>query len=230
MVSRFHTTIREFYEKIFPEKTIKLSIHDKNWFTPDLKVLYRKMQREYAVHRRSVKFKALKRKFQRKKREAIREKFDNFVTDLKSSDPGKWYGMAKNIGALNGNAFCDYDQIHEIKGLSDSQAAEVIAEYFSKTSNEYSPLDTSTLPAFLPAPPPPQVTEIDVYNRVKKMKKCKSVNPVDIPWKLRAEVAPFISAPLTHIFNTSLKTQIYPSLWKLKLVTPIPKVNSEITS
>ena len=112
------------------------------------------MQREYAKNRRSAKFKALKCKFQRKKRVSLKNKYNDFVHNLKSTNPGKWYGMAKQIGALNGNAFCDFDQIEEIEGLSDQQAAEVIADFFAKTSNEYSPLDVCSLPAFLPAPLP----------------------------------------------------------------------------
>ena len=75
MVSFFHQTIRTHYEKICPEKTIKISVHDQNWFSPDLKILYRKMQREYAKNRRSAKYKGLKCKLQRKKRYAIKRYF-----------------------------------------------------------------------------------------------------------------------------------------------------------
>ena len=35
------------------------------------------------------------------KRNAIKSFYADFVSELKQSDPGKWYAMAKRIGALD---------------------------------------------------------------------------------------------------------------------------------
>ena len=95
-----------------------------------------------------------------------------------------------------------------------------IAQHFSAISNEYSPVDLSQLPSYLPALPVPQVEEYDVYLRIKRLNKTKSTLPINIPAKLRDE------GPLRTIINTSLDQSVYPSLWKHEWVTPAPKVSN----
>ena len=58
------------------------------------------MQREYCKNRKSQKFKRLKTKFKKLKKKSIRTVYSEFVHDLKSTAPAKWYAMAKKIGAV----------------------------------------------------------------------------------------------------------------------------------
>ena len=68
---------------------------------PSLKALHRQVQREIFKNRQSKKWKTLKGKFRRKKRKAIILFYSRFVNDLKQSDPGSWYKMAKRIGTVD---------------------------------------------------------------------------------------------------------------------------------
>ena len=61
-VDTFHTFIKSTLNHFFPEKEIKKSPFDKKWFTPTLKVIHRKKQREFLKYRRSEKFKKLQKK------------------------------------------------------------------------------------------------------------------------------------------------------------------------
>ena len=92
-------------------------------------------------------------------------------------------------------------------------------------SNEYEPIDNNQLPCYLPALPPPQVTEYDVYVRLTRLKKTKSTLPLDIPDKVRQECAPLLAGPLSSIINNSLNQSVYPADWKLEWVTPAPKIS-----
>jgi len=56
------------------------------------------------------------------------------------------------------------------------------------------------------------------------LKNTRSTLPIDIPNLLRKEVAIELSEPLTHIINTCLNEQRFPSLWKIETVSPVPKV------
>ena len=76
-----------------------------------------------------------------------------------------------------------------LKGLSDQECADTVAEGFAAVSNQYLPLDISKLPAYLPSLPPPQVEEHQVYQKLKRLKNTKSTLPIDIPNKLRNEMA-----------------------------------------
>ena len=53
--------------------------------------------------------------------------------------------------------------------------------------------------------------------------------PIDIPNKLRREFSHLLVAPLSNIINFSLRQETFPSIWKHKLVMPVPKC-SEVSS
>ena len=222
-VRTFDTVIRNALDKHFPEKSIKVSALDKKWMTPNLKQLHRKVQREFFRNRKSAKWKRLKLKFKKLKRKTIKSFHSKFVSELKTTNPGKWYSMAKRLGAvdqMNGG-----DTIVEsLSNLSNFQAAQKIAEHFSAVSNEYSPVDHTQLPSYLPAPAPPQVEEYTVYEKIKYLKKTKSTLPTDIPDKLRRACAAELAGPLTHIINECLIRSHYPQLWKHEWVSPAPKI------
>ena len=94
---------------------------------PSLKALHRQVQREFFKNRQSKKWKTLKGKFRRKKQKAIKLFYSRFVNDLKQSDPGSWYKMAKRIGAVD--QMNEQDLIvDELKGLDNQQSADIIAD------------------------------------------------------------------------------------------------------
>ena len=78
------------------------------------------------------------------KRKSINTFNSNFVTELKTTDPGIWYSMAKHIGAVeqlhNGDIM-----VESLSNLDNCQAAQNIAQHFSSISNEYVPIDNSLL-------------------------------------------------------------------------------------
>ena len=109
--------------------------------------------------------------------------------------------------------------------FTNKQWAQKIAEHYAAISNKYAPIDSTQIPCYLPAQPPPQVTEYDVYLRLNKIKKTKSTLLLDLPDKLRQECSPHLAAPLSTIINNSLTLSVYPTLWKQEWVTPAPKVS-----
>ena len=219
----FHDFLRTNLDKHFPEKLVKISGLDKKWMNPTLKQLHRNMQREFYKNRRSQKFKKLKTKFKQMKRKAVKSFYSNFLSDMKTSDPGKWYSMAKRLGAVDQMNDGDVE-VECLAGVKNKEAAQIIAQHFAAISTEYSPVDPHQLPAYLPALPPPVVEEYDVYKRLVHIKKTRSTLPIDIPDKVRKECAVLLAEPITAIINNSLTQSVYPSIWKQEWVTPVPKV------
>ena len=64
-VNNFHNFLCSTLDKHFPEKEIKISSLDKKWMGPKLKLLHRRVQREYFRNRRSTKWKQMKVRFKR---------------------------------------------------------------------------------------------------------------------------------------------------------------------
>ena len=146
-VELFHDFLRSNLEKYFPEKCTKISTLDKKWMSPQLKQLHRSMQREFYKHRKSEKYRKLKSKFKKLKRKSIKTFYSDFVLNLKSIDPGKWYQMAKKIGAVDEMTAGEI-KVESLSHLSNSESAQKIAEHFAAVSNQYSPNKTAQLPFF----------------------------------------------------------------------------------
>ena len=102
--------------------------------------------------------------------------------------------------------------------MSDLQCAQAIGEECAAISQSYSPVDLSALPAFLSAQLPPQVTEMEVWEKIRKQKKTKSTFPIDLPDSLRKEFALELTKPLVNIYNCCLSQGIFPNIWKEELV------------
>ena len=77
---------------------------------------------------------------------------------------------------------------------------------------------------YLPSLPPPQVEEFQVYQKLLKVKNTKSMLPIDLPNKLRKEVAVELVKPLTNIINTCLQQGRWPAIWKREWICPVPKI------
>ena len=150
-VDNFHQTLRSKLDEFCPEKEFKVSVLDRKWMTPELKSLNRRIKREFFKNRKSKKWQSLSKKFKKKKRYVVRNFYQKFVNELKESDPSKWYSIAKRIGTDPNNKTDGSLVVDCLKGLSDSESAETVAQHFSQISNEYQPLDTLQLPSYLPA-------------------------------------------------------------------------------
>jgi hypothetical protein len=171
-VDNFHQYIRYLLDKYFPEKTVKVSTLDKKWMSPELKLLHRKRQRAFIKNRKGEKWRKLNRSFKRLKRKTIRNFYSNFVTELKSTNPGEWYKIAKQIGAVDKTNSGDIF-VESLEGLSNENCAQTIAQHFASVSNEYLPVDHAKLPSYLPATKPLQVSELDIYDQTDQTEKNK---------------------------------------------------------
>ena len=83
-------------------------------------------------------------------------------------------------------------EIESLKGLTDSQCAEAVAESFAAVSQQYQRLDRCQLPAFLPAGRPEQVNVFQVMHHIKKLGSAKSTLPIYIPDRLSTKNVPWI--------------------------------------
>ena len=147
------------------------------------------------------------------------------MSDLKQTDPGKWYTMAKRIGAVDQMNTGDI-VVDQLEGLENKTCADMIAQSFATISNEYTPINLDLLPCYLPAQKPPHVEEYAVYEKIKQLKNTKSTFNIDLPNKVRKEFSVDLTPPMTNIINSSLEEGVYPKLWKYEYVTPVPKITN----
>ena len=148
---------------------------------------------------------------------------------MKNSNPGQWYSKLKrmsNYDQLKTEQIC----VEEISEYSDLEQAEIIAENFSKISNEYDAIDTVKIARHTASAngnlKPMSVFEpYQVHEYLRKIKTNTATVKGDIPAKLIKEFAPELSGPLSDILNCMVSRGEFPHIWKLEMVTPVAKVH-----
>ncbi|KAI8506980.1 hypothetical protein Bbelb_154190 [Branchiostoma belcheri] len=106
-----------------------------------------------------------------------------------------------------------------------AKAVNAINVRIASISQSLPPLDTSTLPAFLPAHPIPTIQVWDAYTKLKSTNCNKSPGPDGVPALILKEFACEISGPFCELMNSSFREGIVPHQWKEANVIPLPKTS-----
>ena len=236
-VELLEKTLENKLNTIFPMKTVKTSSDDKPFFTAELKKLDRKKKRIYLKSGNSDKYKKLREEYNLKYKKAAKKYIDKNVSALKQANPGKAYSTLKKMGAQPGD--CNDEGTftllnHLDADLTTEQCAEEIAKHFAKISQEYPPLNVSSLPPHVqnklsqPTNPSdiPQLTIEAVLEKIMKSKKPKSAVPGDLPKILIQECSPDLSIPVSKIFQNILTTCQWPKQWRVEYGVPLQKVSN----
>ena len=162
-------------------------------------------------------------------RNKYREKIEKQVQE---GSRGSIYPILKRMGARLFEQTQPEIQIkdHVHLGLTGSESAEKIANYFSMISQEFPALDPSLLPVnvrnYLRNYDPqlaPRLSVSAVHSRITKAKKPNGLVPGDLPKKLVQYCADIISLPASKIFNQITTTAVFPTQWKVERQLAIPK-------
>ena len=226
MAELFQNVLLENYWRCFPTKTLKVCPEDQPWISKELKKLHRSIKREFFKHKQSEKWEQLNQQFTEKCSIEKEKYYQNMVSDLKTSNPGKWYSKVKRMSGQSDRN--QNIQVDELMGLSNKDQAERIAQHYSQISNEYDQVQASDFPEYFNPMEhggcsPPTIEPLKVYQAIRKMNKSAATVENDIPIKLMDEFSVEIAFPLSHIISFCMKNGVYPNLWKIESVTPVPK-------
>ena len=137
-------------DAFLPQKTVKISPNfDKPYITGDLKELDRKIKREYRKNCKSEKYLRLKSVYDEKLKKEAKAYLDKNVRSLMEDEPGKAYQTLKKMGAQPGDCLEDnsFTLLNHLEAdLSQEHSIEKIAQHFASISQEYPPLNPTTLP------------------------------------------------------------------------------------
>ena len=215
-----------------PEKEVKVSSQDKPFITGELKKMKRLKSREYNKRGKTQKYKDLQKKFKSKYKIEAEKYLNKNLDALKETKPGQAYSILKKMGAQPGDCI-DSNTFslpsHEADNLTEEQSAESIATHFAEISQQFPPLDISTLPLNVQEKlkcqdKAPVVSEYEVYNKIRAAKKPRSGIPGDLPKVMIQEFCPELSLPVSKIINSISRTGKWPKQWKLEHIVPIGKI------
>jgi len=228
----FEKLVNEKLNLFCPMKQMKLGSQDKAFITQELKQIKRQKMREYSKRGKSEKYKKLSSIYEAKYKAEAEKFLNKNMEALRDSKPGQAFNILKQMGSQPGDCI-DSNTFslpnHESENLSAEESAECIATYFASISQEFPPLDISSLPAHVQSKlqcvdSPPVITEYEAYREIMAAKKPRSGVPNDLPKQMLQEFAPDLALPVSSIVNNIASTGEWPNPWKLEHVVPISKV------
>ena len=213
------------YEEFFPEKRRLVSNDDQPFFNEKLATLKRRKCREYSKNRRSEKWVALNALYVKEVSKAKRNFYRQKIKHLRHAKPKQWHKELKKLTNFGQNK-SDEIIVESIKDLSRTEQAEVIADEFSKVSQEYEEvrIEDIEIPEFTEKDIP-HIKESDVIEAMSKMDPNKSNVTNDIPAKIFKRFACQLGKPVTDVINASIRQGVWPNIFKMEIVTPVPKVS-----
>ena len=230
MVSRFNFLIQLRLDIHCPTKSIKISNLDGKFCSAAVRQACRRKNREYAKNGNSQRYKMLKKEVKNKIRDETK-KFLAKQVEHTTVNNNSWMKHVKMLTARPGDTQQSTFQLpnHIDLNLSAEESANRICKYFSRISQEYTPLCVGTLADHVQAKlhhdpcVHPSLRDHIVYDALKKGKKTCSV-PGDIPVKILDEFLPELTAPIAAIFRESIATHTWPDAYKKEFHLPINKI------
>ena len=115
--------------------------------------------------------------------------------------------------------------VDDIKNLSKAEQAEIIATKFAEVSQEYNEIkrEDTEIPEFSDEDIP-QIEESEVVKALSEIDDSKSNVKDDVAAKFLKRFATELGKPVTDVINSSIRQGQWPDIFKMEMVTPVPKV------
>lgn len=111
-------------------------------------------------------------------------------------------------------------------GLTNEEQVERIADHYASISNLYQPISAEDFPEYVNNQnlKPPKVSVSKVSKIIKSMNQKAAAVPGDLPMRIIAKFSDELSRPLAYLISNCLQQGIYPNIWKVEYISPVPKV------
>ena len=236
---QFSSEVLRVAKQCIPCRTVTMRPNDKAWFTGELRKLLRQKNRAHHLAKASgspddwTGFREIRNRYYREiiksKQKYNQQRYDGLV-GMNGINNKKWWHVLKDILGQTSNCQFPPMSVDNKIIVDDKDKANAFNEYFAQASQ----LDDTNhdLPA-VPNPAVPNnevnqlnqilITETDVMDQLLILDTSKAYGPDGIPPILLKEGSKVICPPLSKLFNKSLSTSTFPSLWKKANVLPIFK-------
>jgi len=227
-VSAFYSILLSCFEQCVPLSSPK-PYNGFTWETPRLKYLKNRKNRLFKKYKQSgtllsyAQYAEARYRYSRCNKLCYKSYLQNVKARIKS-DPKKFFDYVnskrKSIG------FPDQLKYNERVSTTDCEAANLFADFFASVfSNE--PFDPSNFDVDVPSLASnisiPIIDEQTVRTYINSLKTSFVCGPDNIPSAVVKRCSDLLSAPLTMLFNLSLKSGEFPDLWKESFIIPLHK-------
>ena len=227
MTSYFYDVTTSLLDQYLPTRTVARHSTDKPWITDDFRRLIR--QRQYAwTNNNPVEYRRLRNAVNRLSCKLRKRFYAKKIECLRNCDSSNWWRLTKQlIGQVSKPDLAGL--ANNLTGGDTQELADNINQSLINVSADLTRLnpaddystgsDVVATPGELKYIISPEV----VFRKLENISIRKSPGPDNLPnWFLR-DFAFAISDPLCHIFNSSIREGVVPTIWKSANIVAIPK-------
>ena len=221
MVDSFERLVAKLTDKFFPLVTTRYRSNDKPWITDAMRRLARLKKVVYRREGKSALWVTLRDRLWAK----IAQGKENFI-DTMSSHGGnsrKYFAAVKQVGSA-GEGKEDWSLLDLYPDKTPAEAGNAAAEYFTKITDLFEPLEDDEQEAAIHPREP--VTVEQVAKLLKDAKKPSSTVEGDVMPRLMKIHHPLFADPVTRIFNAVFLAGRWPAAWKTETAVIIPKTSN----
>ena len=218
-------------DKCFTNKVVTRHTADKPWVTDYFRCLIRMRQRAF-MSGDQCEYKALRNETNRASARLTLEFYQKQILAIAESGSRDWWKNMKKIMGLNVNSNSCIEQLANKTTNGDcTELANKMNDFFLSVSEHLPRLDKHhdifTVNEELPDE---YCISVDVtLLALRRVKTNKATGPDNIPAWVLKDHAIILAAPLTAIFNSSLREGVIPNEWKMANVIPLPKTKPIIS-
>ena len=218
-------------DTFFTNKVVTRHMTDKPWVTDYFRCLIRKRQRAF-MRGDKCEYKVLRNKVNRASARLKFEFYQKHILAITESGSRDWWKNMKKIMGLNANSKSFIEQLANKTTNGDcTELANRMNDLFLSVGEHLPRLDKHhdifTVNEELPDA---YCISVDVtLLALQRVKTNKSTGPDNIPAWVLKDHANILAAPLTVIFNSSLREGVLPNEWKMANVIPLPKTKPMIS-
>ena len=218
-------------DKCFTNKVVTRLTADKPWVTDYFRCLIRKRQRAF-MSGDQCEYKALRNETNRASARLKLEFYQKQIFAITESGSRDWWKNMKKIMGLNVNSNSCIEQLANKTTNGDcTELANKMNDFFLSVSEHLPRLDKHhdiyTVNEELPDA---YCISVDVtLLALQRVKTNKATGPDNIPAWVLKDHAIILAAPLTAIFNSSLREGVIHNEWKMANVIPLPKTKPIIS-
>ena len=221
----YQTVIDQLMCRCFPNKVVTRHSADKPWVTDGFRALVRKRQRAHMCGD-ITQARLFRNKVNRAAVRLRKEFYQAKVTTLSESSTREWWRHMKSLmGYTSNNDVVMQGLANNLCEGNIEALANRLNEFVVSVSNNLPRLtdDLAVIDVQDEIPAEYVISVMMTENALQQIKVNKAVGPDNVPaWVLR-DNASTLAAPLTALFNTSLRDGVIPALWKTAHVIPLPK-------
>ena len=232
-VSTFYDTIYSIFENMVPKKRRRTANTSKYpiWFSKELKTLKNRKQKAHKLYSKAKTDSNLRNysSICNELNIAIKRAHENYIIKIESNiktNSKTFFNYTKE--KMKGCNFPTQMNLGQRVGKTKEEISNLFADYFQDVYTRFSDQDRdydyfSYIAESSSNILIRQLSVQEIYNALTNLNASKGPGPDGIPPRFIKNLAQEFTKPLFWLFNMSLQSHVFPSVWKQSFLLPIYK-------